>query len=110
MTTLLRHSPGRSVMYALLACATVLVSGCASNGSGPAHGSMYVGVGYYDSWGWGPCCYYGSPPVVVGPPGNRPDRPDVDRPVRPEHPIAKPPSRPTPAPRPARTGGGGRRR
>ena len=98
----------RHLLYAALACIAVLSSGCASNGSGSVHGSVYVGTGYYDSWGWGPCCYYGSPPVVVGPPANRPDRPDVDRPVRPSQPIA-----PTPSPRPAMRaggGGGGRRR
>jgi hypothetical protein len=88
----------------------VVLSGCASNGSGEVHGSVYMGVGYYDTWGWGACCYYGSPPVVVGPPPAHP--PGAGAP-RPENPIASPPpSRPAaPAPRPAaRAGGGGRRR
>lgn len=104
-----KSNPVRHLSYALMLCGAIFASGCASNGSGSVHGSMYMGGGYYDSWGWGPCCYYGSPPVVVGPPPA--NRPDVDRPVKPAQPIAKPPtSRPMPAPRPARTGGGGRRR
>ena len=94
----------RRLLYAALACAAMFISGCASNGSGSVHGSVYVGTGYYDSWGWGPCCYHGGPPVVVGPPPV--NRPDIDRPVRPSQPIAN-----VPSPRPAaRAGGGGRRR
>jgi hypothetical protein len=94
------------LLCAMLACAAIVTGGCASNGSGSGtvHGSVYVGTGYYDSWGWGPCCYHGGPPVVVGPPPV--DRPDFDRPVKPSQPIANAPS-----PRPAmRAGGGGRRR
>lgn len=109
-TSLRRARRVRQLSCAMILGGVVVASGCASNGSGSVHGSVYAGVGYYDTWGWGPCCYYDSPPVVVGPPPA--NRPDVDRPVRPEQPIAKPPGlRPTPGPRPAaRAGGGGRRR
>lgn len=103
MNAWLRRASGHRLLMTL-ACVAAFTAGCASGGSG----TVYVGTGYYDSWGWGSCCYYGSPPVVVGPPVDRPDidRPDVDRPVRPSQPIAN-----VPSPRPAaRAGGGGRRR
>jgi hypothetical protein len=107
----LDRSAAMRALRALFIAGSVMLAGCASNGSSPdVHGSVYVGVGYYNAWGWGPCCYYaGSPPVVVGPPPSRPDNPGAGAP-RPEQPIAKPPSRPAPAPRPAARGGGGRRR
>jgi hypothetical protein len=65
-----------------------LLAACGTPGST----SVYAGVGYYNSWGWGPCCY---PVGVAGPPVV----------------VAPPPPRPSAAPRPAAPrGGGGRRR
>ena len=69
------------------------LTGCESSGGGSSnvHGSFYYGVGFYDPW------YYGGyypPDVVVTPP------PRGERPVRPEQPIARPPTaspRPTPS-------------
>ena len=55
-------------------------------------GSVYMGVGYYDTWYYGHDDY--PPDVIVTPP----DRPD-DTP-RPEHPIANPPPTSTPRPTP----------
>jgi len=79
-----------------LACVITLFSGCAGSGSGQVGGSVYVGVGYYDPWYWGPG--YVPPPGGVGPPPPRPEHP-IERPPKPTHPIA-PPSRPSPPPRP----------
>ena len=87
---------------AVLICCAALLAGCNSTGSGSTHVSMYGGVGYYDPWGWGPCCYnvgVVGPPVVVAP------RPPGAAPPRPSQPMARPPA----APRPAARGGGGRR-
>jgi hypothetical protein len=82
----------------------VFLAGCATGGSAQVSGSVYAGVGYNDPWNWGPCCY--NETVIVGPP----DRPSDGRPpVRPEQPIANPPSSPRPAPMP-RPAAGGRRR
>jgi hypothetical protein len=103
----------------VLLCAAAALSGCANGGGGAqVHGSMYMGVGYYNPWYWGPCC---DDVVVIGPPdGSRPRPPDgAGSAPRPEHPIANPPpapaARPVPAaaaPRPVAMprGGGGRRR
>jgi hypothetical protein len=110
--------PATLVVFALPALSRTLLLGavflaaCATGGSGQVSGSVYAGVGFYDPWYWGPCCY-DEPGVVVGPPpggppGGRPP-PDGRPPVRPEQPIAKhsPSPRPAPMPRPA---AGGRRR
>jgi hypothetical protein len=79
-------------------------AGCESTG-GNSNVSGYYGVGFYDPWYYGDYHYDGDVDVIVTPP---------DRPVRPEHPIANPPSTPSvqplpsipstprPAPRPAR--------
>jgi hypothetical protein len=85
--------------------------GCESTGgSSNVSGGVYYGVGFYDPWYYGEYSYDGD--IVVSPP---------DRPMTPEHPIARPPessTRPTPmpsipsAPRPMPSmprGGGGRR-
>jgi hypothetical protein len=105
-------------------CVAALLAGCANGGgSSQVHGSVYMGVGYYDPWYWGGCCY-DDDDVVIGPPdgGERPPPDWADRP-RPEHPIATPPAatarplpaastRPAASPRPVAMprGGGGRRR
>jgi hypothetical protein len=87
-----------------------LLAACGTPGST----SVYAGVGYYNSWGWGPCCYpvgVAGPPVVVAPPPG--GRPPPNAGPRPTPPIANapPPPRPSAAPRPAAPrGGGGRRR
>ena len=113
----------------LLACASfaamLALSGCASDGYSDGGVSTSVAVGYGYGGYYGP--YYGGgyyapyPPVVVVPPGERPDRPNGgDRPTTlpadvggpSTKPSAKPstaPSRPAtasrptsrPAPRPA---------
>jgi hypothetical protein len=100
------HKPLQSLCAALALMGLVtLVAGCASSGQVQTSGSVYVGVGYYDSWYMGPGYY--PPPGTVGPPPPRP----VTPPPKPTHPIATPPSRPSPPPRPVATprGGGGRR-
>jgi hypothetical protein len=64
---------------ALLACGlAVLVTGCESGSEpyGSVSTSMSVGVGYgYYGPGWYGGYYEPYPPVVVVPPGERPDRP-----------------------------------
>ena len=89
----LKHS-----LKVLLASGVFLAAftGCESTdgGGGNVSGGVYYGVGMYDPWYYGGH-YYDDPDIIVTPP----DRPD--RPVSPEHPIAKPPSttpRPTPMP------------
>jgi hypothetical protein len=60
--------------------AMLALSGCASDGYSNGGGSTSVAVGYGYGGYYGP--YYGGgyyapyPPVVVTPPGERPDRPD----------------------------------
>lgn len=105
---------GRGVVFSALLCGVGVLAGCASGGSGQVHGSMYMGVGYYDPWYWGPCCH---DTVIVGPPnpsppGARPDGPHVEQPIA-KPPPSAPAARPLPAsPRPVATprAGGGRRR
>lgn len=80
--------------FAVTGVLCMLLAGCSNMG-----GSVYVGTGYgdyYDPWYWGPGYY--RPPEITHP------RP----PVKPTHPIGRPPARPVtlPATRPA----GGRRR
>jgi hypothetical protein len=133
-------------MYRALAIGLVaaLATGCASDDGYGGYGGGDVTVGmsygyysgdYYPYYYPGyPCCWYddGGRPIVVPPPGERPDRPTTlpahpeqlpaERPAnRPEtrpapatrpaapasRPAARPAPRPTPAPRPM---GGGRRR
>jgi hypothetical protein len=78
---------GVALVLALLAW-----TGCESTG-GSVSGGMYYGTGFYDPWYYGG--YYGGGGIIVTPPP--PSRPD--RPVRPEHPIYRPPApRPTPMP------------
>ena len=71
-----------------------LFTGCEStDGGGSVSGSVYYGVGFYDPWYYGG--YYDHDDIIVTPPSDRPDRP-----VRPEQPIARPPTtspRPTPS-------------
>jgi hypothetical protein len=86
-------APLRELSAALL-LAMLTFTGCESTdgGGGSVSGSVYYGVGFYDPWYYGG--YYDDVDIVITPP----ERPDA--PVRPEHPIAKPPSsvRPTPMP------------
>lgn len=105
-----------SLTCALLA-SLALVAGCASDGYGSSS-SVSVGYGYGGYYGpyYGGGYYDPYPPVVVVPPGERPERPGGERPTTlPAEvggPSAKPamaPSRPSsasrptsrPAPRPA---------
>jgi hypothetical protein len=91
---------------ASLALTLTIFTGCEStNGGGSVSGSIYYGVGFYDPWYYGG--YYDDPDIIVTPPPTRPERPipppGGERPIpspRPEQPIARPPSAPTPAPRP----------
>jgi len=95
----------------IVAGSVVLANGCASNGSGSVHGSVYYGVGWNDPYygynnGW-----YGGAVVVPNPP-DRPDRPVTPPAGQPRPtplPAAAPATRPSipSAPRPS---GGGRRR
>jgi hypothetical protein len=133
-----RH--GRNVVLSTLACAmtvaTLGLSGCASDGYSNGGVSTSVGVSYGYGGYYGPDWYGGYyqpyPPVVVVPPGDRPDRPnkpngggrpstlpaDVGGPstrpaTAPPRPATstRPTSRPSPrpAPRPMPRGGGMRR-
>ena len=61
-------------------------------------GYSYYSGGYYDPWYYGG--YYDDADIIVTPPGDRPDAP-----VRPAHPIARPPAS-TPRPTPHAGGGG----
>ena len=97
-------------LFAALALTLMALTGCEStDGGGSVSGGAYYGVGFYDPWYYGGD--YDDVDIVVTPP----DRPNA--PVRPEHPIARPPpSRPRPTPMPsipsaprAAPRGGGRR-
>ena len=72
----------------------LFLTGCESTvgGGGSVSGGMYYGTGLYDPWYYG--AYWNDVDVIVTPP----DRPDA--PVRPAHPIARPPSGPSVSPRP----------
>lgn len=96
---------------AALACTVfgmaVAVSGCASDdyGGGGVSSSVAVGYGYggYYGPGWYGGYYEPYPPVVVVPPGDRPDRPDSGNrpttlPADAGGPSAKPSARPSTAP------------
>jgi hypothetical protein len=94
---------------ATLLLASGLFTGCASTDEGGTHVSNnYYGVGYQDPWYHGN--YHDDDDVIVTPPPVNPP----DQGLRPAHPIAMPPSRPSipsaprPAPRPAARGGGRR--
>jgi hypothetical protein len=131
---------GRKPWMNALTCAAIAtmlgVSGCASDGYGNGGVSTSVGVSYGYGGYYGPAWYGGYydpyPPVVVVPPGERPDRPnkpdgggrpstlpaDVGGPstrpaTAPPRPATstRPTSRPSPrpAPRPMPRGGGIRR-
>lgn len=54
----------------------LLASGCASDGGGSVSTSMSVGYGSYYGPGWYGGYYDPYPPVVVVPPGERPERPE----------------------------------
>jgi hypothetical protein len=83
------------------------LAGCASDGSGGGGGSNSVSVAYGYGGYYGP--YYGGgyyapyPPVVVVPPGERPDRPDSgNRPTTLPSDVGGPSAKPSTAPsRPA---------
>jgi hypothetical protein len=100
---------GLCAMLLAAGCAT-LAGGCASNGSGSVHGSVYYGAGWNDPYyGYGyPHGYYGGAVVVPDRP-DRPDRPSTGQPRPTPLPAAAPATRPSipSAPRPSR---GGRRR
>jgi hypothetical protein len=90
------------IMAAAPLLALVLFTGCAStdNGSGTVVNNYY-GAGYQSPWYYGDY-HDGDVIVTPPPPGNPPDQG-----LRPAHPIASPPARPSipstprPAPRPA---------
>jgi len=70
--------------FAVTALAAALI-GCATTGDST---SVYIGAGYYDSWGYAGPWYGADPTPPIGPP-----------PPRPAHPIApapRPPVRPMP--------------
>lgn len=75
----MRRAAGMMVVTASFAT-LLAISGCSSDGSGGGGGSSSVSVAYGYGGYYGP--YYGGgyyapyPPVVVVPPGERPDRPD----------------------------------
>ena len=85
-----RVDAAKSLQVLAVAVACIVLAGCTSTGTTSRAGSVYVGVGNYDNWGWGGPWYGPSPgpPPVAGPP-----------PLRPVNPIARPPQ-PTPMPRP----------
>jgi len=133
---ILSKAAGASLAYAAFGLLLAL-SGCSGGGSSSGGVSTSVAVGYGYGGYYGP--YYGGgyydpyPPVVVVPPGERPDRPDGgNRPTTlpadigggpstrpsarpstaPSRPSAstRPTSRPSPRPAPRPMPSGGRRR
>lgn len=123
---------GTALSWRALALLTLaLGTGCASDGGGSVSTSMSVGYGGYYGSGWYGGYYYDAyPPVVVVPPGERPERPEQ----RPERPttlpadvggastkpraqtapsrpanVQRPTSRPSPRPAPRPMPRGGRR-
>lgn len=86
-----------------LACVTLgsmlAVAGCTGHGGGGGSTSVSVAYGYGGYYG--PYCgggYYAPyPPVVVVPPGERPDRPNGGN-----RPTSRPAPRPAPRPMPRR--------
>jgi hypothetical protein len=132
---ILGKASGASLGYAALGLLLAL-SGCSGDGSSSGGVSSSVAVGYGYGGYYGP--YYGGgyyepyPPVVVVPPGERPDRPDAGNrpttlpadvggasnrpsarpstaPTRPST-SSRPTSRPSPRPAPRPMPSGGRRR
>jgi hypothetical protein len=112
----------RARAWLLAGMAALAAAGCVSESA------VVNGYGYYDNyiyygdnWYWNGCCV--DPPDVIGPPSPphpehpianppdaRPSNPIASPPAtRPSNPIASPSPRPTPMPRPAMRGGGGRR-
>jgi hypothetical protein len=101
----------RWIESGLLACllvALTLAGGCASDdywdggsgGGGNVSTSVAVGVGYgsYYGPGWYGGYYEPYPPVVVVPPGDRPDRPNSgERPTTLPSEVGGPSTRPAPA-------------
>ena len=85
---------------ALLTLSFSLFTGCGTTedegGSATVSGGVYYGVGFYDPWYYGG--YYPPDVIVTPPPGG--SRPPGGSQPHPEHPIARPPAAPTPAPRP----------
>jgi hypothetical protein len=106
-------------LASVLACASLLAAGCATDGTGGPPVDFYGGLHYYDDWYVGGCCI--DYPGDIGPPGPRPEHPIALPPgsaPRPEQPIAAPPkvtahaastARSMPSPRPAASMGGGGR-
>ena len=88
----------RPVVAMLLLMVTGGLNSCETSGYSGS-GSAYYSGGYDDPWYYGG--YYDDPDIIVAPPGNRPDRP-----LRPTHPIARPPLGGG-GPRPMPHGGGG---
>lgn len=83
---------GISTLWVLLALA--VSAGCESTDGDGMGGGVYYGSGLYDPWYYGG--YYDDAEIIVTPP--HPERPEA--PVRPEHPIASPPTGSRPSPRP----------
>jgi hypothetical protein len=102
---------GLCAMVLAAGCAA-LANGCASNGSGSVHGSVYYGAGWHDPYYGYPHGYYGGAVVVPNPPDrpDRPDRPSAGQPRPTPLPAAAPTSRPSIPSTPRPRGGGGRRR
>jgi hypothetical protein len=97
MKTLLTFCLGSAASIVAL----LLFTGCESTDGGgtSVSGGVYYGVGFYDPWYYGG--YYGTGVIVAPPPGYVPpagSQPPGERPVKPEQPIAKPPSSPRPTP------------
>ena len=99
----------RGLCVMLLVAGSALLNGCASNGGGSVHGSVYYGAGWHDPYygythGW-----YGGAVVVPNPPDrpDRPDRPDASPPRTTNLPASAPASRPSIPSASRRTGGGG---
>lgn len=84
-----------SLYIGLGVLALAVLAGCESTGDNDG-GGAYYGAGFYDPWYVGGY-WYDDVDVVVTPP-DWPERPEA--PVKPEHPIAKPPISPQPAPHP----------
>jgi hypothetical protein len=87
--------------FLLVLTATMLLSGCASDGQVSGYGSVYYGYGY---GGYYDRDYYYRGDVIVRPPNN--GRPKPEHPIhKPRPPAARPtplPARPMPVTRPSR--------
>jgi hypothetical protein len=105
-TTTMNSFARRLVIATPLLMAICGLNSCETVGDSGTDSYSYYSSGFHDPWYYGD--YYDDPDIIVSPPGDW-----SDGPMRPAHPIARPPMagpRPMPHMGGGRGGGGGFRR